>query len=172
MLRVITLITLLLLLNCLAVPAQSQTPGTILFQKSYENYAWEATFSGILVDSDGKVFSFNFPAEALGPKPVIVKPETAADLKAYYARYTRLLKTVDAAELAQMVALIPEVAAASSGPLLDNARDAGQKLWLAYQVDNDTGVFKTIKLREDGDSVQESLSPKAVTLINWLNGLK
>lgn len=172
MLRVMAWITLLVLSNCLAVLAQPQAPGTILFQKSYENYAWEATFSGILVDSDGKVFSFNFPSAALGPMAVTVAPKTSDELKVYFARYTRLLKTVDAAELAQMAALIPEVAAASSTPLQDNKRDAGQKLWLAYQVDNETGVFKTVKLQEDGDSVQESLSPKAKILVDWLDGLK
>lgn len=154
---------------------QAQTPAAeeaIVFCKSYENYAWGATKNGFFVDSTGKVFSFNFSAEALEPGIGVKAPKTVAELKAEYNQSKKLLKTVAADELSRMRALIPEVLSASYSAKVHNACDAGCELWTAYLVDDEKGTFKAVKLKEDGDFVQNSLATAATTLVNWLDSLK
>ncbi len=161
-----------LLLISSSVLADSPEIDSILFRKSYENYAWVKTYEGILVDVQGQVFSFRFPAEKLGPMLGYVPPRTIDELKKYFNQNLKFIKTVDKDELQRMAALIPEVAVASHSARTDNARDAGQNLWIAYQIDETAKTFKTIKIKEMGDSVQNSLAPSAKVLVEWLDGLK
>jgi hypothetical protein len=101
-----------------------------------------------------------------------VPPRTIDELKKYFNQNLKFIKTVDKDELQRMAALIPEVAVASHSARTDNARDAGQNLWIAYQIDETAKTFKTIKIKEMGDSVQNSLAPSAKVLVEWLDGLK
>lgn len=160
-----------LLLGSAAI-ADSPEIDSILFRKSYENYAWVKTYQGILVDVQGQVFSFSFPAEDLGPMLGFTPPKTTDDLKQYFNKNLKFIKRIDKDELERMAALIPEITVASHSARTDNARDAGQNLWLAYQIDETTKTFKPIKIRESGDSVQNSLAPSAEVLVEWLDGLK
>lgn len=153
------------------VPAQEKSAVTpILFARYHINFAWSFTFKGITVDANGDVFSFDYGKVKLLPTAAI-KPMNAEFLAEKYGIGKKHIGVVAADELKKMVALIPEAAAGSMSEEVSAARDKGSDTWIAYTPDGETGNFKELKLKLEGDFDQHNMSSAANTLVNWLNTL-
>lgn len=156
------------------ISAQTKDNGgsLILFSISYENYAWDYVYEGTTIDSEGKVHSFDYPESELGPLSKSGVPRKNKDLKAKFNHGKKYIKTISLEELQKMVALIPEVAAASMSKKLDSGRDMGRYLWVAYEHNLESNTFKSIIIKEDGDSSCQKLTPATKKLLTLLDAVK
>lgn len=143
----------------------------VIFSRTYANYAWEHVDQGIVVCSDGNVYRYNKSKEELSLAMHEAKPETMAALKSSFGKSLKLFKTIASEKVAEMTALVDEVKTFSYSEKTSNGRDMGCVLWLSYQSEADSGRFATIKLKEDGDFVENSLSPSAQVIVKWLDEL-
>ncbi len=153
------------------LPAQEKSAVTpILFARYYINFAWGFEFKGITVDANGDVFSFDHGNVKILPGPV-EKPLNAEFLAEKYGIGKKHIGVVAADELEKMIALIPEAAVGSMSEEVSAARDKGTDAWVAYTPDGETGNYKELELKIEGDVDQHNMSSAANTLVNWLNTL-
>lgn len=153
------------------VQAEEITDSIILFCKSYENYAWSAEYKGITVDSTGKVHSFSYQPDNLGPLAGPLPAKTAEELYKKFQPGKKLIRTVNMEELQKMVALIPEIKIASLSEPIRHGADMGSYLWLAYQHDKSSNTYDEVLIKEKGDSRRDRATPAAKILVDWLDSL-
>lgn len=143
----------------------------VIFSRTYANYAWEHVEQGIVVCSDGNVYKYNKSKEELSLAMHQAKPETMAALKSSFGKSLKFFKTVASEKVAEMMAMVDEVKTFSYSDKTSNGCDMGCLLWLAYQTEADSERFATVKLKEGGDFVENSLSPSAQVIVKWLDEL-
>lgn len=164
------------LLLCLSFAAQlpaAEEPARtdILFAKYYINWAWGFDFKGITVDSAGQVHSFAYDDTTRMPD-FDRAALTAEQLCILYQPGAKLVSTVDAEKLKQMVGLIPGAAVGSMSERVNEGNDMGTNAWVAYQKDGKTGLFKEIELKDKGDWSSYNQATAAIELVDWLSSLK
>ena len=154
------------------LPAETESArADILFAKYYINWAWGFDFKGITVDSAGQVQAFVYDDTTRMPD-FDRAALTAEQLNVLYQPGRKLVTTVAADKLQQMVELIPHAAVGSMSERVNEGNDMGTEAWVAYQMDSQTGLFKEIDLKDKGDWSSHNLATAAVELVDWLSGLQ
>jgi hypothetical protein len=145
-------------------------PGqNILFEVSYENFAWQPSLNGVFITSDGSVYSYDFFAGDAGAQPpAVVYPATEQEIRARYGDNPVKTGTIPLVELA---AEFSQVSATASGVLLRQylCADAGESTALGYLFDEATARYSPVILGVDGDQSALNLAPEAAGLVAWLS---
>ncbi len=145
-------------------------PGqNILFEVSYENYAWGAKLNGVFITVDGAVYSYDYFAssDAGTTIPAVIFPATEDELRARYGSSPTQIGSVPMGELLAKFALIQP---AASGVLLSEyaCADAGETSYLGYLYDVATARYSRVIFGVDGDHASKSTAPVAGELVSWL----
>jgi len=145
-------------------------PGqSILFEVSYQNFAWQPTLKGVFITADGGVWSYDyFAGDAGTTPPTVVFPATEQELRARYGPSPTQTGSIPVGEL---FARFAEVKAAASGVLLRQhaCDDAGERTSLGYLFDAATDRYDPVILGQDGDLAALNLAPQAAGLVAWLS---
>lgn len=168
--------TVLIMLLCLSYAthlAAENAPANanILLAKYYINWAWGFDFKGITIDAAGEVYSFTYE-EAKGRMPEFDRTAmTAEQINTLYQPGRKLIATIPADQLQQMIELIPYAAVGSMSEKVSEGADRGAKAWVAYCHDAQTATFKEIELKTQGDWSSHNLATAAAELLNQLNSI-
>lgn len=141
----------------------------ILFEVSYENYAWQASLSGVFITADGSVYRYDyFSGRSDASAPTINYPATEQQLR---TRYGTNPKKIASLPLSQLRAHFAEVAGAADGVLLQqsNCADAGEVTFMGYRFDSATARYSPVILGVNGDQAARNLAPEAASLVAWLS---
>jgi hypothetical protein len=136
------------------------------------NSAWGLAYSGKVIDRSGQIWSYTQRDRAL-PTPVVENDQAryaATDLAAKYAGATPTAR-VDAAALAENIALIDKAAAGKITSADTGVRDAGTSTCHAYVFDAARKRYRDVQLGSDGGVGDRRVSndaAEAQTLLQWL----
>ena len=151
-------------------PDVKPPPGQqILFEVSYENYAWQPSLKGIFITADGSVYSYDYFAGDAGTQPpAVVYPATEQELR---ARYGQSPKKTGSVPVSELYAHFAKVAAAAGGVLLRQnlCADAGESTSVGYLYDAASARYSPVILGMDGDQAGLNLAPEAAELVKWLS---
>ncbi len=148
--------------------AKPPTGQHILFEVSYENFAWQPTLNGVFITDDGSVYSYDyFAGDAGGQPPAVVFPATEQEIR---SRYGQTPKKTGSVPLGELYAHFAEVQSAASGVLLRQylCADAGARSSIGYLYDPATSRYTQVILGMDGDQAGMNISPQAADLVKWL----
>jgi len=141
-----------------------------LFEVEHMNSAWVAQYHCLYIDWQGRVYSTNRGS------PGFQRPQdgvhTRALLDSKYSVDAVLVGTVDNETLARMAALIGP---ASQGQLTEPENtccDFGGTDFNAFLFDAETGIYKTVLLRQCGDWSRKNTAPEAAALFEWLKQVR
>lgn len=151
-------------------PDASLPPGQhILFEVTYENYAWAPSLNGVFITDDGSVYSFDyFAGDAGAQPPSITYPATEQQIRSRYGAHPKKTGSIPMKELLSHFA---KVEAAASGVLLRQylCADAGEITSIGYLYDPSTAGYTQVILGMDGDQSGLNLAPAAQDLVKWLS---
>jgi len=149
-------------------PADGQT---ILFERSYVNYAWAPSISGAYITRDGEVYTYDYieseGAQAAEPYLDLVPGMTEAQLTQKHGSKPKLVATVDNSVLLEHFAL---VGGAQAGVLLSqfSCADYGEDRYVAYIYDPAKELYTPVPLAVDGDMAVRNTAPAAEQLVAWI----
>jgi hypothetical protein len=147
-------------------PLAPPDPGSVLFEVESINFAWGRSWSGFVVDAEGRVYSYDLGDTNLSPPEGDVF--AATELEAKYAHKRRLVTTVAAAEAASRYARVADALAGPLTPPKGVCADAGTVRYSALLYDASAGTYRRLLLHQRGDVAQANTSPAARELYRWL----
>jgi hypothetical protein len=148
------------------------TGQRLLFEAGYENYAWGFTYSGVYVNADGEVWSYELPQSTTptpSPAPDVWPHAdmTEAEITAKYASNPKLVTRLSKESVLAMYKL---VSLAETGALVrqSSCADAGSRMYVAWRYDAATAKYSPVQLGMSGDTTARNTVPAAGQLVDWL----
>jgi hypothetical protein len=154
-----------------AAPAAAAVAQKFVCERGYVNFAFGYQSTGIYVDGRGDVYHYQFEDGARPWEPKRPDALTEQELEDKYRHGRKLLRTVEAKDLA---AMIPLIAAASKGPYSKHestGADRGGFGITCYLYNPTTQRYRDVEIEEEGDFTYKNLSPAAHTLARWVASL-
>lgn len=166
------LVLLMLLGGCghTAASDDSEEIGRYVFDVYEENYSWGHVLRGFVIESDGKVRTYDHSDERWVPAQDRSGRLSEADLAdKFYGSKVRLTLGADAVRAKAQ--LLPAVA---HGTLtrFNQSRDRGRFAYTGYIYDADRKSYRAVVVGADGDWLETNTSPAAHELMAWLNEVK
>jgi len=152
-----------------ADPLTPPPPGRFRFEVEYVNFAWGFSYHGYVVDEEGHVYSYDLGDTQ--QQPPAGDEFSAADLEAKYAHRRALAGSVSAAEVQSRYARVGDALAGTLTPEQGVCADAGTTRYTALIYNQDTGTYRRLLLRQNGDVARTNTSPAAAELFRWLVGV-
>lgn len=144
--------------------------GIVLFQYYYQNYAWEYIHTGIIIDSEGIVYTFTNPETwNFNSCDTTIK---ASLLNANLNYTDNIIDTIEYEVLQEKVALIFEAAKGDIAPTGLTMCDAGISCYYAYILNSTTNLYTPVLLYQGGDIEFENSNSSANELYQWLASLR
>ena len=149
-----------------STPTESldDTDQAFLFELEYAS-AWVATWTGIAIDSEGKITSYR--REGTPWVPADADSFTAEELQAKYGAGPAVIGQLDRATMEQRFREIAEVGDDFSSPNAACA-DAGSFRYTAFAYNESTHRYRPLMLREEGDFPTQNRGGSAPSLAAWL----
>jgi hypothetical protein len=145
------------------------TKQLVLFQAEYINHAWGYSHEGYIIDSSGYVRRYKLP-----------KNWHFADSTGYISQSEmneNLLQLDTVSSIVRKGLLLKYfsmVSAASEGKLskpVNRMFDAGATRYSGYLYNSETGKYKQVLIRQEGDWSIENTSPEANEIYTWLKNI-
>ncbi|TDE11981.1 hypothetical protein [Dyadobacter psychrotolerans] len=140
----------------------------VYFEVSYTNFAWGEQFRGFLIDKDGKIKTYDKPAQ--WNKVTEKSGLSVAQLKENLSNSVNTDKSVSMAELKENISKISSIGNSFSKPVAKGA-DQGQTLFYAYRYDAEKLIYTPILLSQTGDVESHNTDAAAIELSAWLAGV-
>ncbi len=154
--------------------AASWPPGqTILFERSYVEFAGRVLANGAFVTADGQVYRYHteVPEDSAEQLELLGRTDqmTVEEITAKH-HTTELVATVPEAELQQMASLLE---AARQGALVytNCCIDGGEVEYIAWEYDEASDLYAPVVLLADGDICVRNLAPEAGQIADWMHSL-
>jgi len=144
------------------------TGQEILFEVSYENYAWGAQLNGIYITKDGSVFQYDyFAGDAGSTMPVASQHATEQELRERWGTVTGPIAQLPVNEVEQHFSVLESVA---RGVLTTTfaCDDAGELSYQGYLYDPASARYTRVVAGIEGDLVAKNFAPEAEGLVAWL----
>jgi hypothetical protein len=158
-----------------SVPPTTPSPGQqYLFEASYVNFGRSATINGVYVNSEGKVYQYDYypsqSPDAGRPNTEYTQEMTESDVSGKYGTSPELVTTIDRDTL---LANYANVGAARAGALVGRKQcsDYGYVRYVAWVYDADAAVYTPVQLGANGDLAMRNTRPEAAQLMAWLDSL-
>ena len=140
----------------------------ILFEMSYENFAWGHYHEGWVIDRSGRMITYIYFQDDDPWQPQDPEAITEQELFDKLSHNAGWRKTVDSAELAAARQLIPASAIGRMSDTNRNCDDAGIVRYLAYVREDTALIYHPILLYQHGDIALRNRSRSARTLFDWM----
>jgi hypothetical protein len=165
--------SILFILLLLSIPAftsaMSGNPAIdqqYLFEYSHINHAWGFQMSGMYIDRNGSVYTFDHSHAPWRPSEDNVLTEE--DLQEKYAQKNKFVKSIDPSVLNEMLKLISPASEAEITEPGKKCFDSGSGAYTAYTFDSTSGNYHPVLLYQVGDRPKKNLSDEAKILYEWL----
>ena len=153
----------LLLSGCEKIPDYD---NNTIFMVEFSNRAWVIQHSGIIIDSTGKVMTFNLPTT--WNRPDEMGFISLADIQENLAQMEEISCTVTRNDFAKYSSKLMK---AKNGTLSDPKNkmvDFGTVQYSGFLYDADNNSFRKILIKQTGDWAIENSSKEAKALYEWL----
>ncbi len=137
-----------------------------LFEYSHINFAWGFQMSGMYIDKQGNIYSYNHSHSPW--KPSKERSLTEIDLQNKFSHKNELVTSIDTSVLERMHKLISPAGDGETVKSQKKCFDAGSSIYTAYLFDSKTGQYKPVLLYQSGDRPQKNVSDEARVLYEWL----
>ena len=144
--------------------------GRYVFDVYEENYSWGHTLRGFVIESDGRVRTYDHSDERWIPAQDRAGRLAEAELAdKFYGSKVRLTLAADAVRAKAQ--LLP---AAAHGTItrFNQSRDRGRFAYVGYIYDPGRTSYRAVVVGADGDWLETNMSPAAQELMTWLNEVK
>lgn len=161
-------IIFLILLGCNKEEFDSIPHG--YYTQEYKNCAWGIQHSGWIIDSDGKVMSFDKPNmwNDVDLQGYISKDQIIENI----ANCDKKINRISKKRLLEKNKLIKDAALGTFSDTLIAACDKGKMdYYYCYLYDNTLGMYKKIRLSTEGDDEYHNESSAAKTIDAWMKDL-
>jgi hypothetical protein len=154
-------------------PTTANIPQTWLCGREYVNHAWGYQRRGVVLDSKGNVWKYEFKSSPTalvnpwGPKDMSNMSEEELKLRYNGAMVTDV--KVPSEEIAKHFALIAEAANAKPTQPKSVGADMGQNTLYCYTYDEAKRTYAQVMLDNKGDWESTNPSPAAKQLTAWLD---
>jgi len=138
----------------------------VYFEYHYINYAWGVADNGWMIDNEGNMLGYNFPADYRFPDST--GHLTFGDLQYNLDQTDTLLLNIKSKELRKYTRLIGGAADGNLGESQSRGADMGSATLSCYAYDPRSASYKYVLLATVGDWEQFNRSAEAETLVDWL----
>lgn len=173
--QIILMLLALLFFSCKdsSVNEQPQNNSSnIIFEVEYLNYAWGISYNGIMIDNEGKEYSYNPAKDTI---PHLYHADglyTEQELQAKYGHVKTYIKTIPTDTLNWSHNLANQVTTTDYSDTTRVGADMGSLTYALYLYRPQINKYQKIILKEEGDMAFYNKSQSAVTLAVWLNIIK
>jgi hypothetical protein len=141
----------------------------IYFQYEYINYAWGYQHYGWLIDSTGKVFCYHNPENWNFPDSLGFI--NTSDMDSNISETDSICYKIDIRKLNDKTELIFNASKGKISEPVHEMYDAGGSVYSAFLYNKNTGKYKKILLKQEGDFRIENSSTEADELYTWLKSV-
>jgi hypothetical protein len=142
----------------------------ILFQVEYINYAWGYQHSGILIDNEGKVWTYNNPENWNFADDQMNIAENLLEQNLSACKATGIV--ISKEDLDKFSAFIPNIASSKVTALKNIAADAGSTSYICYRHSQSTSSYKGAIIKMEGDFSCENLNFFSKKTVIWLKDVR
>jgi hypothetical protein len=142
---------------------------SILFQMEYVNYAWGFQHSGLIIDSEGNVLTYNNPELWNSPDNDLILNEK--EVAENIGSCTISDKKIPEEELRKYSGYIKNIASSKVSALKNVAADAGSTQFICYQYSESTGMYKGYIIKMEGDFTCENLNFYSKKTSAWMRDI-
>ena len=164
--RILIVVILFVVFGCKKEFNTSKLKQEILFEATYMNYAWVYQHRGFMVDSAGRVRSYNLPKDwnFVDSDGFI----TSAAMKENINKLNQTSVTVNKDTLLSYYNKLPSAARGEITIPNTVMADAGTASYWGYIFDSKTERYQRVLLNQFGDVYSENKSTEAKEIYNWL----
>ncbi len=137
-----------------------------LFEFSHINFAWGFQMSGMYIDKQGNVYTYDHSHEPW--KPSSDEYLTEQDLQEKFAHKNEQVKSIDISVLKRMHKLIIPASRGKLSERVNRCFDFGSGSYSTYLYDAQTKRYTNVLLYQYGDWAKKNLSEEAKVLYEWL----
>jgi len=168
--QIIPMLLALLLFSCKDSSVNDQIPNgsSIIFEVEYVNYAWGINYQGVMIDKDGKEYSYN-PAK--DSTPYLYHSDglyTERELQSKYGHAKTYIKTIHSDSLNWSHNLANQVTTSAYSDTTQEGADMGELTYSVYLFRPQVNQYQQIILKVEGDYAFYNKSQRAITLAAWL----
>lgn len=169
--QIIPLLLALLLFSCKDSSVNNNIrngSNSIIFEVEYLNYAWGYSYNGIMIDNEGKKYSYNPAKDTI---PYLYHEDgyySERELQAKYGHFKTYIKTIPGDSLNWSHGLATLVSTTDYSDTTHTAIDAGTATTSVYLYRPQKNKYQKIILKVEGDFEFHNKSQSAVTLAAWL----
>jgi hypothetical protein len=138
----------------------------ILFQIEYINYAWGYQHSGIIIDNEGKVWSYNNPENWNFADDQMSISEEQIEQNLSVSSATGIV--ISKVDLEKYSSYIPNIASSKVTALKNVAADAGSTSYICYSYSQTASSYKGTIIKMEGDFSCENLNFFSKKTALWL----
>ncbi len=163
-------IAIALLISIPAMPlAMSSRPSIeqeYLFEFYHINFAWGFQMSGMYIDKQGNVYTYNHSHSPW--KPSRDNLLTVNDLQEKYAHKKEHVNSIEQSQLHNMYKLIERAGTGKISAPKRRCADFGAGSYSAYMYNKESMSYIPVLLYQFGDVAKKNLSEEAEILYEWL----
>lgn len=172
--QIIPLLLALLFFSCKESNVNDQpqnSSSSIIFEVEYLNHAWGISYHGIMIDNEGKEYSYNPAKDTI---PYLYHADglyTEQELQAKYGHVKTYIKTIPSDTLNWSHSLANQVTTTDYSDTINVAVDGGISTYSFYIFRPEINKYQQIVLKLEGDYEFYNKSQSAVTLAAWLKNI-
>ena len=144
--------------------------GRYVFDVYEENYSWGHVLRGFVIESDGRVRTYDHSDERWLPAQDRSGRLAEADLADKFSG-SKVRLTL-AADAVRAKALLLPAAVHGTITRFNQSRDRGRFGYTGYIYDPARNTYRAVVVGADGDWLETNTSPAAQELMTWLNEVK
>ncbi len=170
--QIIPLLLALLLFSCKDSSVNNNvrnSNNSIIFEVEYVNYAWGYSYNGIMIDNEGKEYSYDPAKDTI---PCLYHEDgfyTERELQSKYEHTKKFITTLRSDSLNWSHNLANLVSTTNYSDTTQTGIDAGITTTSFYIYRPQVSKYQKIILKIEGDFSFYNRSQSAVTLAAWLN---
>lgn len=170
---ILPMLLILLLFSCKDsnVDNNNLNSGNIIFETEFQNFAWGISYHGEMIDTDGKVYSYNPAKDSVLPLYNADGFYTDQELRAKYQHHKTYIKTIPNDSLNWSHTLAAQVTTTDYSDTSSVGADMGAMTYAVYLYRPQIRKYQKIILKVDGDITFYNKSESAMALAAWLQHL-
>ena len=141
----------------------------ILFQAEYVNYAWGYNHNGFLLDSSGNVRPYKLPKNWHFPDSE--GNISQADMNENIMKLDSVSFTIKKDLLLKYFNMLKGASEGKLSKPVNTMFDFGELTYSGFLYDSETGKYKQVLIRKEGDWTTENNSPEANDIYLWMKNI-
>lgn len=138
----------------------------ILFQMDYVNYAWGYHHYGFMIDSDGRILTYENPEKWNFPDDNLILTEDQIAENISMCRISG--EKIPAETLNKYTSYIDNIAGSKVTARRQTGADAGTLQFICYKFSGNSMMYKGFLIKTEGDFTAENLNFYSKKVVSWM----